>query len=104
MPRDLGERAALEVVRTYPLGDRERALLLGDDRDAERLSIIDADRLILMTTWDYLRQLEYARRIQSADAILEAVRATGRNPSTRDLWERLDPEIRDAVRRILDRS
>ena len=99
--RDLGERSALEVIRAMPMEDDERALLLSDDRDAERLAVIDPRKLILLTTWDYLRQLEEARRIQSADAIIAAARASGRNPPTRDLWSRHDPEIRDAVKAIL---
>jgi hypothetical protein len=33
--RDLGERAALELIRALPLGTDERALLLSDDRDAD---------------------------------------------------------------------
>lgn len=99
--RDLGERAAVEVVRNYPLPDQARALLLSDDRDAERLVIVDPDRLILLTTWDYLRQLEEAQRIQSADAVIEAAQQAGRNPPKRDLWSGHDPEIRDAVRAVL---
>lgn len=63
LSRDLGERAAMELIRSFPLGEHERALLLSDDRDAERLVIIDPDKLILLTTWDYLRQLEEAQRI-----------------------------------------
>jgi molybdopterin molybdotransferase len=39
--RDLGERAALEVVRSYPLPSDARALLLSDDRDVERLLVLD---------------------------------------------------------------
>lgn len=74
LPRDLGEQAAVELIRSYPLADHERALLLSDDRDVRRLMVLDPDRLILLTTWDYLRQLEQAQRIQSADAIIEAVR------------------------------
>ena len=35
---------------------------------------------------DYLRQLEEAQRIQLADAVIEAVRAAGRNPPTRETW------------------
>jgi hypothetical protein len=96
--RDLGERATLEIIRTLPLADDERALLLSDDRDAERLVVVDA-RLILLTTWDYLRQLEEAQRIQSADAVIEAVRQAGSNPPLRDLWSGHDPEIRDAILR-----
>jgi hypothetical protein len=60
LARDLGERAALEVIRTDPLAEQERALLLSDDRDVGRVVVIDPDRLILLTTWDYLRQLEEA--------------------------------------------
>ena len=101
LSRDLGERAALELIRTYPLSEQERALLLSDDRDAERLSIVDPEKLILLTTWDYLRQLEEAQRIQSADAVMAAVREAGRHPPTRDLWAGHDPEIREAVKRII---
>jgi hypothetical protein len=67
--RDLGERAAIEVIRNYPMGDEARALLLSDDRDAERLLVFEPEKMILLTTWDYLRQLEMAKRIQSADAV-----------------------------------
>jgi hypothetical protein len=104
MPRDLGERAAVELIRGYPLAEQERALLLSDDRDVERVMVVDPDRLILLTTWDYLRQLEQAQRIQSADAVIEAVRAAGRNPPTRDIWSQHDPEIRDAVRSVIERA
>ena len=99
--RDLGERAALELIRALPLGTDERALLLSDDRDAERLSIVDPAKLILLTTWDYLRQLEAAQRIQSADAVIAVVREAGRNPPTRDLWSQHDPEVREAVMAII---
>jgi hypothetical protein len=100
--RDLGERAALEVIRTYPLAEQERALLLSDDRDVGRVVAIDPDRLILLTTWDYLRQLEEAQRIQSADAGGAVVREAGRNAPTRDMWRRQDPEIRHAVRAAIE--
>jgi hypothetical protein len=102
--RDLGERAALEVIRNYPLAEHERALLLSDDRDIGRVIVVDPDRLILLTKWDYLRQLEEAHRIQSADAVMAAVREAGRNPLTGDIWSRHDPEIREAVRAVIERA
>jgi hypothetical protein len=102
--RDLGERAAVEVVRNYPLPGDMRALLLSDDSDTERLLVFEPDKAILLTTWDYLRQLEEAQRIQSADAVIEAVRAAGRNPPLRDLWSQHDPEVRDAVKAIITRA
>lgn len=35
--RDIGERAAIEVIRSFPLKAEGRELLLSDDSDAERL-------------------------------------------------------------------
>jgi hypothetical protein len=102
--RDLGERAALEVIRDFPLADEARALLLSDDRDAERLVAYQPNRAILLTTWDYLRLLEETRRIQSADAVMDAARVVGRHPPQRDLWNDLDPEVRDAVRAVIERA
>jgi hypothetical protein len=102
MERDLGERAAIEIIRNFPLAEAERAILLSDDRDVDRIVVIDPQKIILLTTWDYLRQLEAARRIQSADAVFEAARARGRNPPTRDIWSQHDPEVRDAVRAAIE--
>jgi hypothetical protein len=102
--RDIGERAALEIVRNYPLSADARALLLSDDRDTERFLVFEPEKTILLTTWDYLRQLEEAGRIQSSDAVMEAVRQAGRNPPQRDLWSGHDTEMRAAVREQLQRS
>jgi hypothetical protein len=96
---DLGERAAVELIRGLSMAATERALLLSDDRDAERLAIVDPVRLILLTTWDFLRQLEEAGRIRSADAVIAAVRDAGRNPPTRDLWSQHDPDVRTRLGR-----
>jgi hypothetical protein len=102
--RDLGERAAIEVVRNYPLPGDTRALLLSDDRDMERLLVFEPEKAILLTTWDYLRQLEEAQKIQSADAVINAARLAGRDAPKRDLWSDHDPEIRDAVKAIIARA
>jgi hypothetical protein len=102
--RDLGERAALEIIRYYPLAENARALLLSDGRDAERLVAIEPENTILLTTWDYLRQLEEAQRIQSADAVIEAALQAGRHSPRRDLWSDHDPEVRDAVKAAIDRA
>jgi hypothetical protein len=81
-----------------------RALLLSDARDVERLLVFEPEKAILLTTWDYLRQREEAQRIRSADAVMQAVRATGRDPPQRDLWSDHDPAIRDAVRAVIERA
>lgn len=101
LARDVGERAALELVRAYPFADDERALLLSDDRDADRLAVVDPHRLVLMGTWDFLLQLENAQRIQSADTVRSEVLAAGITLPTRDVFGRHDPEVREAVREIL---
>lgn len=102
--RDLGERAALEVVRYAHLldNDEDRALLLSDDRDVGRLMATDPERVILLTTWDFLQQLEQARRIQSADAVFERVQEVGRTPPRRGLWDQHDDDTREAVKQILE--
>lgn len=102
--RDLGERAAVERVRSDPLPGATRALLLSDDRDAERLLVFEPEKAILLATWDDLRQLEQAQRIRSAEAVIEAARQAGRNPPQRDLWSQHDPDIRDAVKAIIARA
>ena len=63
--------------------------------------VADPAKLIPLTTWDYLRQLEDAHRIQSADEVMANIRSAGRNPSVRDLWSGHDPDIRDAVKAVL---
>lgn len=102
--RDVGERAAIEIIRNYPLADDARALLLSDARDVERFLVFEPEQTILLTTWDYLQQLEEAQRIQSADAVMDAVRAAGRNLPKRDLWSEHDPEVRDAVRTVIEQA
>jgi hypothetical protein len=104
LEKDLGERAAVEIIRTFPMAEHERAILLSDDRDVSRVVVIDPQKIILLTTWDYLRQLEEARRIQSADAVFEAARERGRHPPAIDIWSQHDPEIRDAVRAAIERA
>lgn len=104
LEKDLGERAAVETIRAHPMGADERAILLTDDADIRRVVVVDPQRIILLTTWDYLRQLEDAQRIQSADAVFAAAREKGRHPSAAGLWDQHDPEIRDAVRSVIERA
>ena len=102
--KDLGERAAIETIRNYPFAPEERAILLSDDRDVERVVITDPQKVVLLTTRDYLTQLEEAQRIQSVDAVFSAARERGRHSATHELWSQHEPEIRDAVRRVIARA
>jgi hypothetical protein len=36
--------------------------------------------------------------------VIESVRQAGRNPPGRDLWSDHDPEVKDAVRAVIDRA
>jgi hypothetical protein len=70
--RDLGERAAIEAIRhTLALAKNERAIFITED---DRLLTgtyvvldVDRDRMISITTRDFLEGLEEAQRINSAD-------------------------------------
>jgi predicted nucleic acid-binding protein len=77
--RGLGELAAIEAldrfIRTSP---DATALLLFDDCDIGRRAVID-DRVALISTGDFLRELERAGLIQSADHILDLASERGRN-------------------------
>jgi hypothetical protein len=78
--RGLGEQAAIETLERFLRTDATaEALLLFEDTDvAKRRAIVD-QRVSLITTGDFLRELEAARLIQSADFILDQAAARGRN-------------------------
>jgi hypothetical protein len=79
---DLGERAALEVGRHTPLlGPGEQALLLTEDDRVIRGSFFDpedAERIMVLTTHDFLIGLERAQRINSAEAVYQRAEDAGR--------------------------
>lgn len=104
LERDLGERAAIEVIRDQPLADNQRAILLSDDRDVARIVVIDPSRVVLLTTFDFLRQLEASRRIQSAEEVIRSANAAGRQVPTRGIWDHHDPDIQAAVRSVIERA
>ncbi len=78
--RGLGEQAAIETLERFLRSDANaEALLLFEDTDvAKRRAIVD-QRVSLISTGDFLRELEAARLIQSADFILDQAAARGRN-------------------------
>jgi len=78
--RALGEQAALEVLERFLSGNPDaEALLLFEDTDIARRRAIVDDRVSLISTGDFLRELEAAHLIQSADYILEQAAKGGRN-------------------------
>jgi hypothetical protein len=78
--RGLGEQAAIATLERFLRADpAHEALLLFEDSDvAKRRAIVD-QRASLISTGDFLRELELAGLIQSADFILDQATARGRN-------------------------
>jgi hypothetical protein len=78
--RGLGEQAALEALDRHLRSDSEAAaLLLFEDSDVGKRRAIVEERVSLLSTGDFLRALEAAGLIQSADHILDEAAARGRN-------------------------
>ncbi len=87
-PRDLGERAAIEAIRySVVLGENERAVFITeDDRLLTGTYIIfgaDRDRMIPITTRDFLEGLEGAQRINSVEEVYRRAEDAGRLSSKR---------------------
>jgi hypothetical protein len=78
--RGLGEQAAMEVLEQFLRSDpTAEALLLFEDSDVRKRRAIVDERVSLISTGDYLRELEAAGLIQSTDHILDQAAAGGRN-------------------------
>lgn len=81
---DLGERAAVEVIREDGRlrNDNERAVLLCEEIALfKKFRVDDVRQIVLVSTMDFLGLLEGARRIQSAQVVFEMAVAAGRTPS-----------------------
>jgi hypothetical protein len=78
--RGLGEQAAVEAVGRFLRSDPEaEAMLLFEDADLQQRQAILDRRAMLISTGDFLIELEAAGLIQSADQVLDAAAARGRN-------------------------
>ena len=100
---NLGERAALEVVEEPGRlqGDERAILLCGETAVTRRIVVREREKIIELTTMDFLKLLEEERRLQSADAVFARALAAGRTPSRIEKFAGHDPSIRDAVRETL---
>jgi hypothetical protein len=110
-PRDLGERAAIEAIRhALVLAKDERAIFITeDDRLLTGTYVVlgsDRDRMIPITTWDFLHGLEEAQRINSADDVYRRAEDAGRLASRRAVLaadhERAIAAVKDLLRRDRD--
>ena len=78
--RGMGEQAAIETLeRLLETDSSAEALLLFEDSDVGRRRAVLDDRATLISTGDFLRELEGAGLLQSADHVLDQAAAFGRN-------------------------
>ena len=100
---NLGERAAVEVIEEPArLTADERAILLCEETAVTRRIIVrERERIIELSTMDFLKLLEAEQRIQSADAVFDQALAAGRTPSRVEKFAEHDPDLREAVRDTL---
>jgi hypothetical protein len=76
--RGLGEQAAIETLERYLRSNpTAEALLLFEDSDVEKRRAVVDQRVTLISTGDFLRELETAGLIQSTDFILDQAAAQG---------------------------
>ena len=104
--RDLGEQAALEAIRYgVVLLPNERAILITEDDRVTRGSFLvlaeDRERLIPITTRDFLVGLEAAGRINSADEVYKLAEDAGRSPSRSNALDERHEEARKVVETLL---
>ncbi len=96
--RGLGEQAAIETLDRFLRSDpAAEALLLFEDTDVEKRRAIVDERVGLISTGDFLRELEGAKLIQSSDYILDQAAAQGRNVE-RQRRETEDSTTRERLR------
>jgi hypothetical protein len=77
---NLGERAAVEVIEEPDrLVGNERSVLLCEETAVLRhVTVHDRERVVALSTLDFLRILEAEPRIQSADRVFEMAALSGR--------------------------
>jgi hypothetical protein len=77
---DLGERAAVEVIEepNRLLGNERGLLLCEETAVLKRIVVRDGERIVEISTLDFLRILEAERRIQSAEQVFDFATKAGR--------------------------
>ena len=78
---DLGERAAVEVIEEPDrlLGNERGLLLCEETAVLKRVVVRDRERIVELSTLDFLRIFEAEQRIQSAEQVFELAAKAGRS-------------------------
>jgi hypothetical protein len=100
---DLGERAAVEVIEEPDrLQGVERGLLLCEESAVLRRVVVrDRERIVEISTLDFLRILEAEQRIQSAEQVFELAALAGRSVSRVGKLSAQDEATRNAVHELV---
>lgn len=102
---DLGERAAVEVIEEPDrlLGSERGLLLCEETAVLKRVIVRDRDRIVEISTLDFLRILEAERLIQSADQVFELAAKAGRQASRAEKFGSHDTATRQAILAMVKR-
>jgi hypothetical protein len=102
---DLGEKAAVEVIEEPGrLRGNERGILLCEEMSVlKRVTVRDKERIIELSTMDFLRILEAEQRIQSAAAVFDMAIAAGRTPSTVEKLAKHDAMVQETIHALARR-
>jgi hypothetical protein len=96
---DLGERAAVDVIEEpdRPQGGERGWLLCEESAVLKRVVVRDRDRIVEISTLDFLRILEAEQRIQSAEQLFELAANAGRMASRIEKLSARDEATRAAI-------
>jgi hypothetical protein len=102
---DLGERAAVEVIEEPDrLQGRERGLLLCEETAVLRRVVVrERERIVEISTRDFLNILEAEQRIQSADKVFELAAQAGRQASRIEKLSQQNEATRSAIQGLVKR-
>lgn len=97
---NLGERAAIEVIEQPDrlTGDERGVLLCEETAILRRIVVRDRERVVELSTLDFLKILEAERRIQSADHVFDLAAEAGRTASRVEKLAAQDDTTREALR------
>lgn len=101
---DLGEWAAVEVIEEPDSpATNGRSYYAKESAVLRRIQIRDKERIVELSTMDFLRILETERCIQSADHVFDMVQEAGRSASRVEKLSSHSDATSDAIRALLAR-
>lgn len=103
---NLGERAAVEVIEEPDrLQGNERGILLCEETAVlKRIVVRDREKVVELSTLDFLRILEAEQCIQSAEQVFELAAKAGRLPSRVEKMSDHDATTLTAIQELVKRT